>query len=705
MQVLLYVFVVAGREAGATAYHRGVTLTSRCEEAPSVLFLLPNSYIKTMISAVNIRLQYGSKVIFNDISFRIGPHDRIGLVGSNGAGKTTLLKILLGEVVPDGGEVAKAKYVSVGYLPQEGMHVEGRTLYHEVETAFGDVLETQQRLAEVHQRMSEVTDHESEEFGELLELYGELQHKLEDSDAFRMKAKIEKVLFGLGFSVEDLARPTADFSGGWQMRIALAKLLLMQPSLLLLDEPTNHLDLDSLQWLEAYLTSYEGAVMIVSHDRRFLDNMTTKTYELSLGKLTEYAGNFSFYLREKEQRKEQTLAAYKNQQQQIKQTERFIERFRYKATKARQVQSRIKMLEKMDVVELEDEEGGIRFTFPPAPPSGRSVMELKGISKSYGSTRVFEGLDFDIERGDRIAFVGVNGAGKSTLSRIIAGVEPFDRGERKVGHNVVVSYYAQHQADELNPTKDVLSTVDDVAVGDVRKRLRTLLGCFLFSGDDVFKKVGVLSGGEKSRLALAKMLLQPANLLVLDEPTNHLDMRSKAVLQEALKNFEGSYVIVSHDRDFLDPIVNKVVEFAIGRIRVYLGNLSDYLYAKQQEHAAAAASGSQQATRTDMPLSDKERKRIEAEQRQRRYQRTKPIRQHIEAIEKEIEAKERQKREVEELMSRPDFYKDGEKVKAVTAEYKKLEQELQNAYFRWGELTKELESAMEEFKERHEEIR
>jgi ATP-binding cassette subfamily F protein 3 len=548
--------------------------------------------------------------------------------------------------------------------------------------------------------MAEVTDHESEEFAELLELYGELQHKLEDSDAFRMKAKIEKVLLGLGFSVEDMERLTDEFSGGWQMRIALAKLLLIQPSLLLLDEPTNHLDLDSLQWLEEYLRAYEGAVMIVSHDRRFLDNMTTKTYELSLGNLTEYAGNFSFYVVEKEERKQLTLAAFNNQQQQIKQTERFIERFRYKATKARQVQSRVKMLEKMELIELEDEESGIHFTFPPAPLSGRVVMELKGIHKSYGDKRIFNGLDFEIDRGDRIAFVGVNGAGKSTLAKIIAGVEPFERGERKVGHNVIVSYFAQHQADELNPKLDVLETVDQIAVGDIRKRLRTLLGSFLFSGDDVFKKVSVLSGGEKSRLALAKMLLQPTNLIIMDEPTNHLDMRSKGVMQQALQNFEGSYVIVSHDRDFLDPIVNKVVEFSKGHIKTYLGNVSEYIYTKQREQTQPTASPLPQNKHTEAtPIqhSDKERKRIEAEQRNKRYKATKPIQDKIDKLEKQIAAKEKQKTDIEELMGHPDFYKDGEKVKEVTAQYKSFESELNDLYFTWGELTKELEHVSAEF--------
>ncbi|HEX9005720.1 MAG TPA: ATP-binding cassette domain-containing protein, partial [Bacteroidota bacterium] len=356
-----------------------------------------------MISGTNISLQFGGRVLFDRISFRIDPHDRIGLVGSNGAGKTTLLRILVGDVTPDSGEVNRAKYVTVGYLPQEGMTASGRSLYAEAESVFGDVLDTQARLDEVHRRMGELENHESDEFRELLELYGELQHKLEASDAFRMKGTIEKVLRGLGFEETYFGRDTGEFSGGWQMRIALAKLLLLQPSLLLLDEPTNHLDLDSLQWLEEYLQSYEGAVMIVSHDRRFLDTMTRTTYELSLGSLTDYAGNYTAYMEARAERLEQQLAAYQNQQQQIKQTERFIERFRYKATKARQVQSRIKMLERMDLVHLEDEEEGIEFRFPPAPPSGKMAMELAGIRKSFGAFRLFQGVGLDIYRGDRMA--------------------------------------------------------------------------------------------------------------------------------------------------------------------------------------------------------------------------------------------------------------------------------------------------------------
>jgi ATP-binding cassette subfamily F protein 3 len=493
---------------------------------------------------------------------------------------------------------------------------------------------------------------------------------------------------GLGFSVSDFERQTAEFSGGWQMRIALAKLLLLQPALLLLDEPTNHLDLDSLQWLEEYLASYDGAVIIVSHDSRFLDTMISTTYELSVGSLTEYAGNYTYYLKSKAERRVQQQAAFENQQQAIKQTMRFVDRFRYKATKARQVQSRLKALEKMELIELEDEERGIRFSFPPAPPGGRSVLELRNVGKSYNGICLFDGLSFDIERGDRIAFVGANGAGKSTLSRIIAGVEPLDKGERRPGHNVLVSYFAQHQAEELDPSRDVLGTLDEVATGEIRKRLRTLLGSFLFRGDDVFKFVSVLSGGEKSRLALAKMLLIPSNLIVMDEPTNHLDMRSKAVLMDALLDYDGSFVIVSHDRDFLDPLVNKVVEFREGKIRIFPGNVSEYLDRMVAEHRVGGS-----VEPADQVISQKDRKRAEAEERQRRFQKTRPLRKKLEEIERAIEGKEQARKECERVMADPDFYRDGENVRDVTARYKALEKELNEAYYRWNDITRELEAA------------
>ena len=649
---------------------------------------------RVMIAADDISLSFGERDLLKEVSFRIGPHDRIGLVGSNGAGKTTLLRILLGEASPGKGAVVKARYVHVGYLPQEGIHLEGRTLYDEAESVFADVRAMQRDLEQINAKLP-LVDLESEEHAELLEMAGELQYALEASDAFVLKSRVEKVLSGLGFAERDFARSTDEFSGGWQMRIALAKLLLQQPSLLLLDEPTNHLDLDSLQWLEEYLRSYQGAVMVVSHDRRFLDTMTTRTFELSLGKLTVYAGNYSFYLEARQERKDHLRAAVGNQQEQIKQTERFIERFRYKATKARQVQSRIKMLEKMEILSTEDEEEEIHFRFPPAPPAGRSVMELRGIRKAYGDLRVFDGLDFDIDRGDRIAFVGVNGAGKSTLARIIAGVEPFDGGERKTGHNVAVSYFAQHQADELDPTREVLQTIDEVAEGEIRRKLRTLLGAFLFRGDDVFKKVAVLSGGEKSRLALAKMLLRPTNLLVLDEPTNHLDLRSKGVLQEALRNFEGSTVIVSHDRDFLDPVVNKVVEFKRGRIRAFPGNVSEYIDKTRREAAVQAAARGADPARQQSPARD--RKRLEAELRQKRYAATKPVTDQIARAEEAIGRYEARKAALEAALADPALYHDAEKAKQAQADYKEVRSQLEDAYWRWDKLTKELERIQKEF--------
>jgi ATP-binding cassette subfamily F protein 3 len=644
-----------------------------------------------VLSAVDISLQYADRRLLDGVTFHIGPTDRIGLVGANGSGKSTLLRILLGEITPDSGTVTRAKYVTVGYLPQEGTALAGRTLYGEVESVFADIVQTREQLDQLQDAMAS-TPHDTDAFREMLEIFGELQHRLEAADGFRLSSAIEKVLIGLGFAESDFTRQTDEFSGGWQMRIALAKLLLLQPSLLLLDEPTNHLDLDSLQWLEEYLRSYQGAVVLVSHDRRFLDTMTRRTFELSFGSLTDYAGNFSFFLEAREERRNLQRAAYRNQQQQIKQTERFIERFRYKATKARQVQSRVKQLEKLDIIQLEDEDESIHFSFPPSPPSGKVALTVRNIAKSYGALKVFEHLDLQIDRGDRLAFVGVNGAGKSTLARILAGVESFDAGERIPGHNMVVSYFAQHQAEELTPTFDVLQTVEAVATGDVRRHLRTLLGCFLFHGDDVFKKVSVLSGGEKSRLALAKMLLTPANMIVLDEPTNHLDMRSKAVLQEALANFEGSMVIVSHDRDFLDPLATKVVEFKNGRIRTILGNVSEYLAVRQAQEASALAD-----RRPVSAPGEKDRKRREAELRNERYTRTKPLQNALARVESEIERLEQKKKDLEAIMADPEAYRSGDALREVHASFRATGEQLMDLYHRWGKISEELEAVRAEF--------
>ena len=643
-----------------------------------------------MLSANSILIRFGERTLFDGVSFTVSPHDRIGLVGSNGSGKTTLLKAIAGTQELDGGSIQKASFVTVGYLPQDGVSAAGRTLSAEAHTAFEDVLSVQRSLAQAQRDLAQLSP-ESPEAMELLEVVGELQHRLEDLDVYRLESKVERVLMGLGFSVGDLTRQTEEFSGGWQMRIELAKLLLREPSVLLLDEPTNHLDIDSQLWLEDYLRSYDGAVILVSHDRAFLDTITRTTLALTGGKAEQYSGNYSFYVRESQARKLLLEQAFKNQQKEIQKTQEFIDRFRYKNTKARQVQSRIKRLEKLDRIEIETDESGIVFRFPQAPPSGRKVIELLNIEKRYGALTVFSGLTCLIERGERIAIVGVNGAGKSTFARIVAGTEDFDGGERIVGHNVSVSYFAQHQAEELDPEKDALETLDEIAVGDIRRRLRTILGSFLFHGDDVFKKVSVLSGGEKSRLALAKMLLAPSNLLILDEPTNHLDMRSKGVLQAALDAYEGTLVIVSHDRAFLDPLVTKVLEFSPAGMKVYLGTVSEYLQRKAEERERIAARDrASDGTSSDEKLSARERRRQEAEERQERSKRLKPVKERIAKVERSISTLEARKKELEHLMADPDFFTRDEQAKRAPAEYKRIESDLAYAYREWEELSEKL---------------
>ena len=656
-----------------------------------------------MISLSNISKQFGGKVLFKELSVRIGDRERVAIVGPNGAGKSTLMKIVIGEIEADTGEIARSRSHSSGYLPQEGVHHTGKTLYEETATAFEDIMALHDRIDVITSelnRMSALGESDSEQYHELLDELGEVQHHLEHREGYNIQSKISEVLGGLGFRERDMQRGTEEFSGGWQMRIALAKLLLQEPAILLLDEPTNHLDLDSLEWLESYLQTYDGSVVLISHDRRFLDNIVTRTLEVSLGRLTDYSGNYSFYLEEKVQRMELQQSAYENQQQYIKQTMQFVERFRYKATKARQVQSRLKMLEKIELVEIEDKEKGISFDFPTPPSPGRILMELTHIGKAYGAHKVFDDLSLSVERGDRIAFLGVNGSGKSTLARIIADIEPFQSGTRKQGHNVVIGYYAQHQAEDLDPKKTVLQTVDDIASGDIRSRLRTLLGCFLFSGDDVFKQVSVLSGGEKSRLALAKMLLTPSNLLVLDEPTNHLDIRSKAVLQDALSRYEGSFVIVSHDRDFLDPLINKCIDFDSGHPRITTGTITDYLRKRHEEAQGVQqqrnADGEEIAKRSAQH-GEKERKRREAELRQERYKKLKPLKTKVSRLEKEIASWEQKKAGLESALSSEETYKNDETARTVTNEYSEVSAKIDSLYAQWESMQTELAWLEHEF--------
>jgi ATP-binding cassette subfamily F protein 3 len=529
-----------------------------------------------MIALQNIRLQYGERFLYKDVSATIGTSDRIGLVGSNGAGKSTLLKVLCGLEEVDGGKVDKANYVTFGYLPQDGIEMHGRTLFKETELAFADVLGLKAKVVEAEKRLDEM-DTSSEEFYETLELIGAWEHRLEDLDAGKLPSRIESVLLGLGFSSSDIQRKTEEFSGGWQMRIALAKLLLANPSLLLLDEPTNHLDVTSQKWLEDFLLRYEGSLLMISHDRGFLDIICNRTFELSMGSLHVYSGNYSVFETQSAERKELQMKAYKSQQKEIQQAEQFINRFRAKASKARQAQSRIKALDKIERIQIEKEEDGVAFSFAPPPRSSQTVINLVDVSKSYGDLQVIRDANLRIERGDRIVVVGVNGAGKTTIAKVIAGVEPFQSGEREIGGSTYISYFGQHQADELDKSLTVLETLEESAEGKNTTNIRSILGTFLFRGDDVFKKVNVLSGGERNRLALAKMLARSANFLILDEPTNHLDMRSQDALQNALKEYTGAYLIVSHNRAFVDPLARKVLEVRKDGLSLFPGNVSDYL--------------------------------------------------------------------------------------------------------------------------------
>lgn len=540
-----------------------------------------------MIQIKEVSLAYGHKVLFNNISEVIGPLDRIALVGSNGSGKTTFLRMLMGEVEPDDGSVIKPDYATVGYLPQDGVHASGCTMLEEAQKAFSGTLELQKHLEEAEEKLAEM-DTDSEEFYDLIDLMGAWEQQLESFEPEKMKPRVEKIMMGMGFSLSDMERDVGEFSGGWQMRIALGKLLLQGPSLLILDEPTNHLDIVSQHWLEKYLKGYQGALVLISHDRAFLEAVTERTLEVKLGKLNSYKGNYTFYLKESAARKENLRKASENQKKQIQKEKEFINRFRSNVKKAAMVQSRIKALEKLEIIKPEPEEKKMYFRFPPSPPASQKVVEIKNLHKAYGDNQVFKGLDLSIQKGDRIAVVGVNGAGKSTLMRILAGTEPFQEGERELGVNTVIGYFAQHQAEELNPQNDVLTEVEEVVDGNDDANPRGALGALLFSGNDVFKKTSVLSGGERNRVALAKFLMKPNNCLIMDEPTNHLDIKSKEVLQEALNLYKGTAIIVSHDRSFLDGVVTKVLEVSPQKTRMLTCNVSEYIERLDQEMAANA---------------------------------------------------------------------------------------------------------------------
>ena len=537
-----------------------------------------------MISLDNLTVSYGGWTLFDNISFLINPKDRIGLVGRNGAGKTTLLKLITGEQQPTSGAVTVNGECSIGYLPQTMRVADTTTLAEETAKAFDEVLRLEAEIDRLTHEVAERTDYESEAYEQLLHRLTDAQDRYHILGGETRDADIEKTLLGLGFRREDFGRATSEFSGGWRMRIELAKLLLRRPSIFLLDEPTNHLDIESIQWLEEYLKNYNGAVLLISHDRAFLDNVTNRTVELSLGKVTDYKVSYSKYVVLRAERRAQQLAAYENQQRMIEKTEEFIEKFRYKPTKSNQVQSRIKQLERLDRLEIEEEDlATLNIKFPPAPRSGQIVAEIREAGMSFGAKHVFSGADFTIEKGDKIALVGRNGEGKTTLARMLIGHLTPTEGSIRLGANVNIGYYAQNQDDLMDGEFTVYDTLDRVAVGDIRTRLRDILGAFLFRGEDIDKKVKVLSGGERARLAMARMMLEPRNLLVLDEPTNHMDMRSKDILKEAILKYDGTVVVVSHDREFLDGMVDKVYEFRGGGVREYLGGIYYFLEKRKLE--------------------------------------------------------------------------------------------------------------------------
>jgi len=591
--------------------------------------------------------RYGHKLLFEAADLLITPRDRVGLVGANGTGKSTLLKILAGVETLDYGNVNVTKGISAGYLPQDGLTLSGKTVFAECMSVFSRLSNMEKELEQLTASMAEL-DHTSAEYGQVADRYHRIEHEFRTHDGYAIEAQVGTVLAGLGFRTEDWHRLTDEFSGGWQMRIALAKLLLQKPNLLLLDEPTNHLDLESRNWLEEYLSNYPYAFVLISHDRYFLDVTINRLVEIWNKKIWVYSGNYEKYLVQKQLRQEQLEAAYRNQRERIEQLEVFINRFRYQATKAKQVQSRIKELEKMERIELPEEEKTIHFSFPQPKPSGRLVAEFSDVAKAYGEKEVFRDVRFTIERGDRIALVGVNGAGKSTLIKLLAGIEPLTEGEYRLGHNVQSDYFAQDQYKELDQEARMIDDIGRVSPSSRETDLRNLLGCFLFSGDEVFKRIGVLSGGERNRYALLRMLLHPANFLLLDEPTNHLDMRAKDVLLHALSGYTGTVVFVSHDRYFIDKLATRVFEIGSERVEVYPGNYEDFLWRKQggaetlQEQVAVSARAPQPANGSHPPTAHspavEKSRRLNPIKRKQMQERAQELEEEISGLEAAIAA-------------------------------------------------------------------
>ncbi|MCH5229891.1 MAG: ABC-F family ATP-binding cassette domain-containing protein [Muribaculaceae bacterium] len=638
-----------------------------------------------MIGINNLSLDFSSIPLFKDISFTINENDKLALVGKNGAGKSTLLKIISGQISPSSGSISVPNEIKIGYLPQEMKTEDDTSLFEETKKAFKERIDLENKLEHLIQELTNRNDYNSEEYEKLIIESDELRSFLSLRFPNNMDAEIEKTLIGLGFKNTDFNRPTSEFSGGWRMRVELAKILLQKPDLLLLDEPTNHLDINSIQWLEQFLINYSGAVVLVSHDRAFLDNVTKRTIEITCGVIYDYKVPYTSFTNLRRERIDQQLKAYENQQKLIADTKDFIERFRYKATKAVQVQSRIKQLEKIIPIEIDlEDNSSVNFKFPLAERSGDFPLIVENLSKSYGDLEVFSGVDITIKRGEKIAFVGSNGEGKSTFVKCIMNEIPYD-GFLKIGHNIKLAYFAQNQAQKLNEKKTVFETVDEVATGEIRTRLKDLLATFLFRGEDIDKKVSVLSGGEKTRLAMAKMLLEPANFLILDEPTNHLDMRTKDVLKKAIKDFNGTVIIVSHDRNFLDGLVDKVYEFSNKRMREFIGGIYDYLQFKKNQSNINTISetpdNNQKINVNKGNLSYQQKKELEKNIRK--------AEKNIADIEAEIENLENALSLIEKKLS------EGEISDELMKEYSKIKNQIEDQTELWEEAQLKLDKIKE----------
>lgn len=641
-----------------------------------------------MISVEGLTVEFGGFTLLNDISYVVNKKDRIALVGKNGAGKSTMLKMFAGIQAPTSGQIIIPKDITIGYLPQHMLLNDGNTVMEEASLAFSRVQEMEKELNDVNQQLAERTDYESETYHSLIERSSNLTEQFLMSGGNNFQAEVEKTLTGLGFKRADFERQTSEFSGGWRMRIELAKLLLRRPDVLLLDEPTNHLDIESIQWLENFLANKANTVILVSHDRAFLDAVTQRTIEITLGRIYDYKVNYSKYVELRKERREQQLRAYENQQKQIQQTEDFIERFRYKATKSVQVQSRIKQLDKLERLEVDEEDNSsLRLKFPPAPRSGTYPIIAEDLRKDYGEHTVFSQVNLTIKRGEKVAFVGKNGEGKSTFVKCVMGEIPFD-GKLELGHNIKIGYFAQNQAQLLDESKTVFETIDYVATGDIRTRIRDILGAFMFGGEASDKKVKVLSGGERSRLAMIRLLLEPVNLLILDEPTNHLDMRSKDVLKEAIKEFDGTVIVVSHDREFLDGLVEKTYEFADGKVKEHLGGIYDFLREKQMENLRELDA---QKKPSASVINDKEVPKqvtnLSYEERKEYARQLKKQERLVTEQENEIEKLEAEMNALENKLSQPEYASDT----ALFQQHGQLNKQLEKTMEKWETLSSELE--------------